>query len=120
MIERTAQLHGYSQAPGILYVASIITLHETVVKIGWTGRSFQQRYSGRMHDGLSIRSILELSLPIREAQSLESTIKVRFAASQIIPKAVFEGRTECFRKSALLEICEFVDDYNDPMAGIVE
>ena len=72
-----------------------------------------------MYGELSVRSILELPLRMGEAQSLESITKVRFAASHIAPKAKFDGHTECFRKSALLEICGFVDDYDDPMAGIV-
>lgn len=106
--------------PALAYVLEFTSDEERFIKVGITSRSIEARYSDKQYEPFVIRPIYSITGPLVEVFRLEQDLKNALHLSKVIPSGKFEGHTECFKPEALLDICEFVDDYNDPTAGIVE
>ena len=93
---------------------------QPLIKIGWSVNSFNQRYTAYLREQFWDEFHHRALDVLKKAQELETEILQRFTHYQRIPKCKFIGKTECFDVRALLEISEYIDDYFDPMAGVVD
>lgn len=99
-----------SKRLGFLYVVNIKVNDEEFIKVGVTTQSVKERF--RKWKNVSIRPIYVVTNNMQNILKAENNILETFVHNKYIPNSVevLEGHTECFKKEALLEICEFIDD----------
>jgi hypothetical protein len=102
--------------PGVLYVVELFDGYETCLKVGITTRTIEQRYSGNKSAGYAVRPLLTAKGTIYDVWQLEKEIQRTHSDHAYTPKHAFEGHTECFKPTALLDICEHVDNWIDEHA----
>jgi hypothetical protein len=97
----------------ILYLILIRSNFESFFKIGITQESIAKRSIKWRHNKLSISCLFQLNGALNKLYDLEQYIIEKFSHYRYIPSCISGGRTECFKELALLDICEFLDDWRE-------
>ena len=95
--------------PGILYLVSLEMPDDSALKIGITKMTVSQRFSVRCYP-YNIQPILEVKTTLQQAFTHEQQTLDQFSHYAYCPSWVLDGRTECFRSEALLDLCEWLDE----------
>jgi hypothetical protein len=109
---------------GFLYIVRLSSETEQFLKVGVAG-NVERRIQQYRRDGFEVQVIYTIFGRAADIYAHERIIHGRsrsfkpslFAASKYWPVHKFDGRTECYEESALLDICEYVDDCSDYMHG---
>jgi hypothetical protein len=101
---------GMATDAGLLYLVEMTTATQMFLKIGITKYTPEQRFHS---EPLSVRPIITVHSNLKYLWQLEQTIKGTFDHYRYRPSAKFGGQTECFKPEALLDICEFIDNYEN-------
>lgn len=90
---------------GYFYICHITIGEESFVKVGITTRSTFKRYQ---YQNINLTTILETELDLYTAFVIEQNILQKFAKYKYVPKAKFNGYTECFHPDALESITTYI------------
>lgn len=94
--------------PSFFYVVNINTRTENFIKIGITSRSLSERFrKWRKYSVVNELIVRETSLG--SAFALEQRILVLFKSKRYIPDMHIDGKTECFKPSALSGILQYIN-----------
>lgn len=112
-------LQGTSE-DGVLYVIGLTNAKERFLKVGFA-EDLDTRFKEYHHLGYNLRTIHAIFGPKPFLLHLEGFIHGRddsgkrspFAHWKYRPAKKFGGYTECFKESARLDLCEFLDDCNE-------
>jgi hypothetical protein len=102
--------NGNPDKAALLYFLRMTDGAESFCKVGITTQSLKLRYDDQEYKRFDIETIHTIQTIKEAALNLESDIKRRFWDAQYRPTTSFGGHTECFHESALLDICEYIDD----------
>lgn len=99
--------------PGVLYLVRIATNNAECLKIGITKRSVKTRFDATFQS-YQVTPILELTNTLQTVFQYEQSLLESHYNYRCTPDWLVNGRTECFRPEALLDLCEAIDDFTVP------
>jgi hypothetical protein len=95
---------------GTLYLLELTSDVDRFLKVGITTKPLANRTKvwKRTH---KIKPILSIGGHLRSLYLFEQNLMITFGRYRYVPKRLTDGCTECFRPKALLDLCEYIDDF---------